>query len=77
MAEGDQIPVQRVGRGVALALGEVELAALEGGPIVRRGELLAHARSGERGELREELGPPLLHEIRELGRVISEVEERP
>ena len=76
-AEPEQVAVEPVGRGSPSPLGVVELAALEGldGPGV--GQAGLDLRQAEVVELREELVVPLADELRQLGRVVHEVEERP
>src|SRR5437763_2442985 len=71
-AEAEQLAVHRQHAGVALALGPIELAALEGALIMR-----AIERSDvDRWELREEFAASLGHGVRQFGLVIGEVEER-
>ena len=61
---------------VGIALREVELAALEGLLVLRRGEARARLPGRDAAELREELDAPAPNFARQLRLVIREVEER-
>ena len=61
---------------VTVAFAVVELAARERGGVVRRRQHGPDLRQRDVGELRHELGAPLLHPRGQFGHVVGEEEER-
>src|SRR6185436_11703004 len=70
-AQRQQIFVERVQRGMLLALAEVELATLEGTAVCWIGQAGGHHRLRDRRELNQELAPALPHQLGQVRVVVG------